>query len=227
LTDEEWTTPANGSNLFLVENWIGDLSEDGPIKSLWQWHRPEDTPLRIAICGAAGTGKKQLASDLADELEITSINSIARTVYSLGGKLNKKADFMDEFLLLLGHFWEETEYIEFASAGSLIDLVAYVHYLAEQSGDPRAKVLLTSVANVVNRYAQHQYSVLLYLPYKEKPKPDGVRSVDDRFQRRIDELIRHYLVAFDLDFFPIVGTSREKRITALKYMRSFGLLDDR
>jgi len=222
LSDEEWSTPSNGTALFLVENWQSELNTR-PIKSLWEWSNPEAVPVRISISGAAGTGKKRLARDLSDELDITAIESIERSVFKLGGKLNKGAEVMDEFMLFLAHLWEETEYMEFASAGSVIDIVAYCHYIAARSDDPRWKFLLRGLTNLANTYVNNQYTVFFYIPYKNKPRGDGIRSVDDKFQREIDRLIRHYLTAFDLDYFPITGTRDEKKALALDYLESFGL----
>lgn len=216
---------ANGSQLYNYKSWM--QPSDLKIKSLWEWHSPEDTPLRISVSGAAGTGKRKLAKTLARRLDITDITGIPRTMKDLGAQLSKSADMEDEFMMFLAQVWEEREYDEFVTAGSLIDLVAHMDYLAQQSGDQKHKRLVDGMANVVNMLSNNTYSVLFYLPFRNKPKADGVRSVDVRYLREIDRLIHFYLDAFDLDYLPLDGTPSENAKTALRYMEDFDLLSDR
>lgn len=219
--DEEWEVPSDGSALFEIEGWQNLPSYQ--IKSLWRWSDPENVPLRISISGAAGTGKRKLSSDLASELEITSIDSIARTNYRLGGDINTSSSEMDEFMMFLAHLWEESEYSEFASAGSMIDLLAHCHYIAEVRDDPKWTKLVRGLANLINTQSNNSYTVLFYLPYSKKPRADGIRSTNVQYNERIDELILHYLTSFDLDFLPLVGNRKEKFSTAMEYLQAFGL----
>jgi nicotinamide riboside kinase len=217
--------PANGSAAFTIKSWMDPT--ESPIKSLWEWHRPEDTPLNIVLCGAAGTGKRRLAKALARDLEITCIEGIARSVHKLGGDLNKKSSWEDEFMIFLAQMWEESEYPEWVSAGSMVDIVAYAHYYAEREGSRRSKQIVMALANNVRTISNNDYSVVFYLPLEGQPKADGVRSVDMAFQREIDRLIHHYLDCFGLDYFPLQGSHQQKQERALHYLSEFGLLSDR
>jgi hypothetical protein len=223
----EWEDmPANGSALFSIESWMNN--GDSAIKSLWTWPDPEDVPLHIAICGAGGTEKTRLAESLSENLNIKCIDGIARTVYGLGGKLNKQSAWMDEMMIYLAHLWEQMEYDEFVSAGSLVDVLAYCHYHFADSDVPQDQLLLRALANVTNTIANNDYSVIFYIPLPEKIRGDGVRSVDRRFQSKIDSLVRFYLNAYDLDYFPIQGdTAKERTDIAMSYLSEFGLLNDR
>lgn len=221
--DDDQTS--NGANVFLVDTWSDN--NESPIKSLWEWHNPQHTPLKISISGAAGTGKKQLAESLSRKLEIPLITSIPRTVKSLGGTLNKNATMADEFMMFLAYAYEQNDYPEFVSATTMIDLVAHMHYVSERTGERVDSRILDAAANLIHMIALHSYSVVFYLPFRHQPKADGVRSVDIRYLTEIDRLIRYYLDAFDLDYFPLDGPSASKFSTAMSYMSDFHLLDNR
>jgi hypothetical protein len=145
----------------------------------------------------------------------------------MGAQLSKAAGMEDEFMLFLAQVWEEREYEEFVTAGSLIDLVAHMDYLSQQSGDKKHKLLSDGMANVVNMLSNNSYSVLFYLPYRNKPRSNGIRSVDTKYLQEIDKLIRYYLEAFDLDFLPLDGTPEENVQVALRYLNDFNLLSNR
>jgi nicotinamide riboside kinase len=216
---------ANGSSAFYVESWIDP--NPSSIKSLWAWPDPEEVPLQIGITGTAGTGKRRLARALGKRLDIPVIEGVVRNVKEMGFKINKDARWLDEFAIMLGQIWEQMEYTEYVSAGTVIDLVAHVQYFVDQYGTKREKNLLRALANFGNTVANNDYTVTFYLPLDGKPKSDGVRSVDMKYLREIDNNIRYYLNAYDLDYFPIKGTSKEKLDVAYSYLEDFGLLFDR
>jgi hypothetical protein len=215
----------DGSAVFNYRSYMNP--RESKIKSLWPWAEPEDVPLRISISGVAGTGKRKLAKSLSRKLDIPAISGIPRTVGDMGGLLNKRADLSDEFMIFMAQFWEQQEYSEYVSAGSLIDLVAHIDYLFGQSTDLKNKSAAHAAANVINMIASNAYTVYFYLPFRNKPKPDGVRSVDEKYLREIDRLTRFYLDAFDIDYFPLDGTHSENSELAMSYMEDFSLLDDR
>lgn len=220
---EEWEEYiANGSSAYHVESWLDP--NQSKIKSLWQWPDPEEVPLQIAICGAAGTGKARLAKSLGNELDLPVINGIARNCKHIGFKLDKEAEWKDQFAIFLGQIWEQMEYDEFITAGTVIDVVAHVHYYAEKHGFTEDKVLTRAIANVANSIANNDYTVVFYLPPGRKPRNDGVRTTDKTYINEIDRLVRYYLDAFDIDYFPIKGTHAEKLDIARSYLEDFGLL---
>lgn len=222
IDDEDVLT--DGSAVF---NYKSFLEPHGSkIKSLWKWGDPEDVPLRISISGVAGTGKRKLAKSLGRRLSIPAIAGIPRTINDMGGVLNKRSDLSDEFMLFMAQLWEQQEYYEYVSAGTLIDLVAHIDYLS-QSGGSKEKAAASAAANLVNMIAANSYTVYFYLPLRNKPKADGVRSVDMSYLREIDRLTRFYLDAFDVDYLPLDGTHTENADLAMRYMEDFKLLDDR
>lgn len=210
--------PANGIEAFKVETWI--QPNPSSIKSLWQWNSPEDTLLRVAICGVSGTGKRALAEAIGEEVDLKVIEGITSTVRDVGGKLGSKSDWLDEFMIFLGQVWEEIEYEEFVSAGSIIDIVSHCHYLVERLGDQKSKFALRALANVCHNMSNNAYSVVLYIPYEKGSNPR-----DDEYLAEMDRITRHYLDAYDLDYFPVQAPNNEARAKlSIDYMREFGLL---
>lgn len=222
----EELTISNSYDVFNAESWLEPT--ELPIKSLWEWASPEDTPIRIAICGAAGTGKKELAESLGQHLDIPVIAGISRMLSKLGFKINKGADITMEMAAMMAHFCSLLEYDDdVVSADSLIDVLAYSKYVADRSEDKQVIYINRAMANMVHNLVYDLYSVFFYFPLSEKPKSDGVRSIDMKFQEEIDKNIRYYLNAFDLDYFPLTGQAKEKTRLALDYLKEFDLLSGR
>ena len=225
LYDEEDSEyiEANGTNALYSKAFNVPYKQQ--IKSLWEWIAPDETPHKIAICGAGGVGKKKLGKSLAQILDVPYIHSVARTVGKCGLPLNKKATWETEATMWMAQRFEESEYDEFVTAGSLIDICAYSHYLVKNDlvDNP---FLLRGMGNVTWNSAINEYTVVFYLPFEgNKAKRDGVRSRDMKFQQEVDSIIRYYLDAFDFDYFPLSGDDDEKLESALDYMRSFGLTE--
>src|SRR5690606_10743276 len=120
-------------------------------------------------------------------------------------KINKAGSFEDEMMIFLASYWEQMEYDEFVSAGSMIDIVAYLHYYKDKYDDPKLVKAHRVFANVVHHIAHHEYTVRFYVRFTHKPAADGVRSVDMKFESRLDELIKYELEAFDVDYMPLGG----------------------
>lgn len=221
--DDSEYVEANGSNALYSKAFTTPTKQQ--IKSLWEWIDPEATPHKIAICGAGGTGKKKLGKSLAKILDVPYIHGVARTVRDCGIDINKKATMESESTIWMAQFFEQLEYDEYVTAGSLIDICAYTHYLIKNdlSDNP---FLLRALVNVSWNISINEYSVVFYTPFEDaRLKKDGVRSRDVKFQQEIDSLIRYYLDAFDVDYFPLSGDEDEKLEAALDYMRSFGLTE--
>jgi len=216
---------ADGSDAYTVETWTHENTN--AIQSLWEWGNPEVTPLRIAVVGVAGGGKKDLASSLSYKLSIPYIGGVSRTANLLGARLNKRADMVDEFMIILAQLHEQYEYAEYVSASTLIDILAHMTYITNNSDDDRLRYILTAASNLIGVMAVNQYTVLFYVPFREKPPVDGTRTTDVRYLKELDRLTLHYLRAFDLDFLPIDGDDNNKLSIALRYMGDFGLLGAR
>lgn len=211
---------------FNQESWLEPV--DMAIKSLWEWRNPEETPLQIAICGAGGTGKRKLAKALGVKLGILVVDSTGRTLSHNGYHINKNTTIESECAAFFAALWALLDNDEeLISAGSLIDILAYVKFLADRTADKKIKGIAVAMANCVQSIVYETYTVFFYLPLREKPKADGIRSVDMRFQQEIDKNIVYFLQAFDLDYFPLVGSSRQKLTTAMDYLGDFQLLVDR
>jgi hypothetical protein len=226
MDDEDDFIPANGSSVFLIDTWTPP-ERDTTIKSLWEWYSPSETPLRISISGAAGTGKKMLAETLSGHLGIPAIESIPRTVKEMGGSLNKTSDMLDEFMMFIAQMYEQSEYPEFISAGSLVDVVAHMTYVADKSGGKRDRRIVDAAANLIHMISVHSYSVAIYLPLRKKPRADGVRSVDMKYLAEIDRLTKFYLESFDIDFLPVEGKPSVCATTIMSYLKEFDLLEGR
>lgn len=145
--------------------------------------------MRIAICGAHGTGKTTLAKQLAKELGLALISGMAReAAKNLGYKnceeirwasYRDKQDFqMDTAALQLQQ--EMTLCDGFVSDRSFLDISAYSKYYGLTSWDD----------GLITGYANAKYDVLLYCPIPDaKIANDNFRLLSNVSRRDVDRLI--------------------------------------
>lgn len=218
--DEEGYEEVSGSLIFVDEPWE---QATGSIKSLFPWKEPEIVPVCISISGAPGTSKKSLAKKLGKALDIPAIVGLTRTAAKYGADLDKASTWDDEFMILMAQMWQEREFDEFVTAGSMIDILAHAHWHAHLSGSNKDMTMLREMVNFVGAQIGECYSVFLYTPYTKLPKNDRIRSVDHQYNMAIDKLIERYLELFDIDYLPLQGNPSKKYGVAMGYLDHFGI----
>lgn len=218
--DDEEFIEVDGSVVFIEEPWE---QAGGSIKSFFPWREPDLIPVCISISGAAGTGKKVLAKKLGTALDVPTIKGLARTANRYGAELDQDSNWEDIYMILMAQVWQEREFDEYVTAGSLIDILAHAHWYAHIAGGNKDMTMLRQMVNFVGSLVGVHYSVFVFVPYQTNPKKDGVRSTDHQYNMAIDRLIEHYLNLFDIDYFPLQGKPGKKYELTLGYLDHFGI----
>lgn len=215
----------DGTSAFHVQMW--DDTPDKVIKSLIPWAHPEQTPLRIAIAGAHGTGKTTLARSLNRDVRIPIIERISRTVMELGYDINKKSDIRAQLAMWLAQYHEQLDITEFVTDRCLLTHLAYATWLQRYTDMGIDAHLVNALGNITASVYNEQYTVAFYLPICWPLRNNGVRSRDKKYQEQIDEIVREYLHAFYVDYLPLPGSSKQKRDDAIGYLKDYGLIRSR
>lgn len=91
----------------------------------------------------------------------------------------------------------------------LIDILVYAYYLFKKE-----KEFLSVAENLIKRNIN--YDLVFYLPVGEFPiEDDGLRSLDPKFQKDIDDLLLRLMREMAINFYTLSG-DRDKRLEAAK-----------
>lgn len=213
---DEISIARNGQLAFLAQGYY--FAQGHKINPILKW--PQGEPSRIGILGSHGVGKTTLAKALSNELHVTRIDEVARTVLSLGFELNDQATIQTQLLMWLGQLWEEQDLEEFVADRTLLDVVVYSNYMRAKLS-PKELYFLNAIEALTYQHML-SYSALIYVPIEFDPEDDGVRSTDLEFQNEIDVLFKSYLNKFQLDYYPVTGSPSERLQRTLSYLRESG-----
>lgn len=145
--------------------------------------------LKIALSGAAGTGKTTLmnllkdSSVIKDEGDIEFLPEIVRDLkakYSI--KINELGTLETEMMVMTTHLQNLIARKKFISDRCLVDNMIY----AMMSNNPPPKEYLDFNWWLVDRMLS-AYDVIFYIPVEFHPPEDGVRNLDPEYYNRVKD----------------------------------------
>ncbi len=169
---------------------------------------------RIAIVGSFSTGKTTLAEALAPKLDLPLLPEVAREVVELGFKLDKDATVETETLIFLRQYYNEMIHSSFVGDRSLVDVMAYASWVLENQEKRKEFALWDTCLSIAKHNLRSQYTDVFYLPIEFGIVPDGLRPMDEDFQKDIDKRMLHFLKLYDVQYQTLTG-SVEDRTQAL------------
>ena len=159
--------------------------------------------MKISITGSFGVGKTTLANILQEKINIPLLPEVARILIKQGHKMDKGVTPDLEYIM--AKMQEELENgKEWIADRCFIDLYAYIKILF-----PKHVGLNYEILSFLQK---SKYDFIFYLPIEFPIENDGERSVDVKFQKKIDREIKKIIKEFfPNNFYKITGT-KEKRI---------------
>lgn len=180
--------------------------------------------LYVVLSGTASVGKTTLIKPLIPMLEETYgepvkyITEVARSLANKGFAINKEATsstqrlIEDEYLRLEA----ETEGFIRVADRSIIDRYSYTLLNGGSTTDSVKQELCDWYANNIEEYCK-KYSYIFHVPLVASLKLDldGIRSPDEEYRKRIDELQKFIIKKHKLNVFVLTG-STEERLAIIK-----------
>ena len=164
--------------------------------------------MKIAFIGAHGTGKTILCHELAawlkkNDKEVELVTEVARDAIKVGLPINESTTIEAQIWIILTQIAKEIEAEKNSKIvicdRSVIDNYAYLfHSFGSQK----------HIENLIKQHLK-SYDFLFKVPIFYQLKEDGVRTIDENFQKVIDETIdklldknkiNHYKLLMDKDF---------------------------
>jgi nicotinamide riboside kinase len=173
--------------------------------------------MKIVIIGAQGVGKTTLAGQINKHYpDFKILPEAARLAKEAGYNLDHTATIETEHWLIAKQIELESGEGKWVADRCGIDLLAYIEHLFSDEDS----LIEHATKTLVPRFGH--YDVVLYLPSGEFAiEDDGLRSTDVKFQKAIDERIRHILERHKIPFIKIVG-SPEDRLERVKNLVAIG-----
>lgn len=171
--------------------------------------------LRVAFCGAGGTGKTTTANFIADELGLPMLKSASRIIYEKHNLTEEKVQqFTSEQKLNLQSKIFETKVKRDQQFNYVTDRTVLDHYaycLAYCGGFMKNETYL-EFEEKVRTLMLSTYSHIFYFPWGYwLPESDGVRQDLLSWQSQIDTIITGYCLRWELPVIAVPQNGENER----------------
>ena len=171
--------------------------------------------MKIAFTGAHSTGKTTLLNKLKHDpmfnLEFECIDEITRRMTKKGLKINEGGDDITQLLIMNSHISNILKSKSIMDRCAL-DGVVYTRCMYEKG--QVADWVMDFAENVFEKIIG-KYDFIFYLTPEFAMEDDGVRSVDQGFQKQIVKLFEQYILECEVPVIHLTG-SVESRIKQIK-----------
>lgn len=180
-------------------------------------HNIKSHNLRIWFVGAHGTGKSTLLKEM---IHPNKIQEIARSVIEKGkhpNDMNLFERYQFQKLLLSKQIAEEYKFWNkwFVSDRTIYDIIAYTISLFSDDliTTWEGSMLHDAIEYLTDRYIRRnidRYDILFYTPIEFPLEKDGIRFEDEKYQEEIDKIIRELLDRYEIKYFTLRWTVKER-----------------
>ena len=165
---------------------------------------------KICLTGSQGTGKTTILNHYR-ELGYNCITEVVRNLSKQGvpintmGTLDGQKRIYEEYQRL---FKETDNYI---SDRGLSDVLAYTIYLADTNDNEELWKIAFQQMQLLKEFVKSNPNVqFFYFPIEFPVVNDGVRSMDEKYRKRIDVIINALLKFCQIPFITVTGTVEER-----------------
>ncbi len=170
--------------------------------------------MRIAIVGSHGVGKTTLSTKLSEYFGFPRIPDIVRQASEKKFFINEETPPESQMWILSKQIeLERNTPIPWVADKALYDNVVYGNVILR---DQKVKDVIRDIV-----IKEARYDMLLYVPIEFDIQDDGLRSLDVRFQKSIDNAYLRFLSEHRLFFHIIRGTVDQRLQHAAKLIEPF------
>jgi nicotinamide riboside kinase len=170
---------------------------------------------KVALVGAGGTGKTTVFNLLKKELPTyRTVSESTRIVKDLGFPINKSGTDATQLAIGMYHMNALLSRDNLILDRCYLDLVVYTRYMKRVTEKTKSYIE-NSWENI-----KHEYTHIIYFPPEFKLVDDGVRDVDEAWQKEISQEFTKVLTGLDVPWLTVTGSPEERVVQIKKYINS-------
>ena len=169
---------------------------------------------RIALVGASSTGKTTVYELLKNKLpKYEFVNESTRTVGSYGFPINEKGTDATQLAISCFHLEALLQPYNQVLDRCFMDVVVYTRFMDNASEETWKYIDATW-----NRI-KHEYTHYIYFPIEFDSVDDGVRSVNEKWRKDIDNEFKDVLEGVRQPYLTITGSPMQRVEQILEFIK--------
>ena len=169
---------------------------------------------RVALIGASSTGKSTVFELLKTKLDkYHFVNESTRSVAKFGFPINEQGTDATQLAISSFHLKALHKAFDTIYDRCFLDLVVYTKYMDQVNSETK------NFINDMWESVKSDYTHYIYFPIEFKSVDDGVRSVNEKWRRKIDKEFVKELKSMKKDYLTVTGSPMQRVDQILKYIQ--------
>jgi|TARA_B110000879_G_scaffold113694_1_gene151630 nicotinamide riboside kinase len=169
---------------------------------------------RIALVGASSTGKTTVYELLKNKLpKYEFVNESTRTVGSYGFPINEKGTDATQLAISCFHLEALLQPYNQVLDRCFMDVVVYTRFMDNASEETWKYI------NATWNRIKHEYTHYIYFPIEFDSVDDGVRSVNEKWRKDIDNEFKDVLEGVRQPYLTITGSPMQRVEQILEFIK--------
>ena len=169
---------------------------------------------RIALVGASSTGKTTVYELLKNKLpKYEFVNESTRTVGSYGFPINEKGTDATQLAISCFHLEALLQPYNQVLDRCFMDVVVYTRFMDNASEETWKYI------NATWNRIKHEYTHYIYFPIEFDSVDDGVRSVNEKWRKDIDNEFKDVLEGVRQPYLAITGSPMQRVEQILEFIK--------
>lgn len=170
---------------------------------------------RIALVGSSSVGKTTVFELLKNRLpKYEFLSETTRTAREYEFPINENGNNNTQLVISNLHLYSLLQPYNLVLDRCYLDLVVYTKLLENIS--PNVQAFITNTWEKV----KDQYTHIIYFPIEFKTVDDGVRSVDEEWRRKVDDLFQIKLNELNKEYLTVTGSPMQRLEQVLNFVNN-------
>lgn len=162
---------------------------------------------KVMLTGTQCTGKSTLINILEKE-GYQTIRSVSRNSQDVGINHQRTLEGQKEIFRRFAESVKDKE--NYISDRCMLDAIAYTYELAYFTPSRDVDHEVSRMIGEFKEYISKNNVIICYIPIEFPLKSDGVRSTDDKFRKRINNIIKHILDNHKIPYITLSGNVNDR-----------------
>ena len=170
--------------------------------------------MKVIFTGSQGTGKTSVLKYFEEDGENVITEVVRRLNSEQGLPINENGTHKSQEIIFNEYKKLLSTNDSYVSDRGLVDVIAYTMWISNHDPDniKLSLLLATQMYELVEFNRKYSDVIWVYFPIQFPVMDDGVRSVDEKFRKKIDENIRALLKFTKIKYIEVPYKNRDEQI---------------